>query len=95
MINLILNAVDGVKDTGNINIYTKESNEKKTILIENNGDQISESNISKVFDPFFTTKKNGTGLGLFISYNLIKENNGTIEVSNIDNGVRVSLNFHI
>lgn len=95
LINLILNAVDGVKDTGNINIYTKESNEKKTILIENNGDQISESNISKVFDPFFTTKKNGTGLGLFISYNLIKENNGTIEVSNIDNGVRVSLNFHI
>ncbi|MBU5425392.1 hypothetical protein KQI41_03110 [Tissierella pigra] len=88
-------AVDGVKDTGNINIYTKENDEKKTILIENDGDQISESNISKVFDPFFTTKKNGTGLGLFISYNLIKENNGTIEVSNIDNGVRVSLNFQI
>ncbi|WP_412034775.1 ATP-binding protein [Tissierella pigra] len=63
--------------------------------MENDGDQISESNISKVFDPFFTTKKNGTGLGLFISYNLIKENNGTIEVSNIDNGVRVSLNFQI
>ena len=57
MINLILNAVDGVKDTGNINIYTKENDEKKTILIENNGDQISESNISKVFDPFLQLRK--------------------------------------
>ena len=95
LINLILNAIDGIKDTGNISIYTKEDNENKIIFIENDGNQIAEANISKVFDPFFTTKKNGTGLGLFISYNLIRENNGIIEVSNIDNGVRVSLIFQI
>ncbi|WMM25299.1 transporter substrate-binding domain-containing protein [Tissierella sp. MB52-C2] len=95
LINLILNAIDGIKDIGNINVYAKEDNDKKMILIENDGKQISGANISKVFDPFFTTKKNGTGLGLFISYNLIKENNGIIEVENIDNIVRVSLIFQI
>ena len=55
----------------------------KVIVIEDDGEPIAESDLSKVFDPFFTTKPSGTGLGLFICYQLIKENNGNIEITNI------------
>ncbi len=76
-----------------IKIYSYEDEEKKILFVEDNGKSISESLIGKVFDPFFTTKKNGTGLGLFVCYNLIKENKGTIDISTTENGTKVSLIF--
>ncbi len=94
LINLIQNASDSIKEIGMIKIYSFEDKDTKTIVIEDNGECISESDLSKVFDPFFTTKANGTGLGLFICYQLIKENNGNIEIANIQNGTKVSLIFN-
>lgn len=93
LINLIQNACDSIKEKGIIKIYASENKDEKTIVIEDDGDQIPESSITKVFDPFFTTKSSGTGLGLFICYQLMKENNGTIEISNIYKGSRVTLIF--
>ncbi|MBF0473188.1 MAG: response regulator, partial [Nitrospirae bacterium] len=50
------------------------------ITIKDNGHGISKENISKIFDPFFTTKNTGQGLGLAISYSIIKKHNGHIDV---------------
>lgn len=93
VINLIVNAIDSIKEDGIIKIYIKEERDKKMIIIEDSGELIQESIAQKIFDPFFTTKTQGTGLGLFISYHLIRENGGIIEISNIEEGTRVSLIF--
>ncbi len=94
LINLIQNASDSIKESGIIKIYSFENKDTKVIAIEDDGEPIAESDLSKVFDPFFTTKPSGTGLGLFICYQLIKENNGNIEITNIQNGTKVSLIFN-
>ncbi|OZV10202.1 hypothetical protein CIW83_21570, partial [Tissierella sp. P1] len=94
LINLIQNASDSIKESGIIKIYSFENKDTKVIVIEDDGEPIAESDLSKVFDPFFTTKPSGTGLGLFICYQLIKENNGNIEITNIQNGTKVSLIFN-
>ena len=93
LINLFVNAIDAIESKGIIKVYTYEDDKKKILFIEDNGKSISESLIDKVFDPFFTTKENGTGLGLYVCYNLIKENKGTIDISRTENGTKVALIF--
>ncbi|MBW2065202.1 MAG: ATP-binding protein, partial [Deltaproteobacteria bacterium] len=67
--------------------------------IKDNGVGIEESNIDKIFDPYFTTKlksslHNGTGLGLFITYQNVRDHGGTIEVkSKVNEGTSFMLNF--
>lgn len=93
LINLFVNAIDAIESIGMIKVYSFEDDEEKILYIEDNGKSISESLIDKVFDPFFTTKEKGTGLGLFVCYNLMKENNGTIEMARTEQGTKVSLIF--
>ena len=81
--NLILNARDAMLSGGTITLRT-ETDLLGNLLIEvaDTGEGISEENLSKVFDPFFTTKGvgNGTGLGLAVTYGIVQEHSGTIEV---------------
>lgn len=93
-INVIQNAYDSINEKGIIWIYTSEDEDTKTLFIENSGSNISESKIGQVFYPFFTTKVKGTGLGLYICYQLMKENHGSIEINNTERGVRVCLAFN-
>lgn len=96
--NIIHNAIDAIKekkvhDNEQIIIIAAESKleDKKGIMftISNSGPQISDDIINKLFDPFFTTKdpNKGTGLGLYITYNIVSEHNGTIYVKNNENMV--------
>lgn len=84
LINLFMNAIHAVGRKGCIRISTelgKDSN-KVFIRISDDGYGIEKNNISKIFDPFFTTKPTGegTGLGLSVSYGIIKDHGGDILV---------------
>ena len=90
--NLIINAIQAIEKDGVIkismkNIYINENNSlllKKgkyvEISIEDNGIGIPKENLSKIFTPYFTTKKNGMGLGLSISYTIIKNHGGILVI---------------
>ncbi|WP_321469867.1 HAMP domain-containing sensor histidine kinase [Halarcobacter sp.] len=73
-------------------IEVSASSAEVTISILNNGPKINQKDITKLFDPYFSTKKEGSGLGLFLSKQIIEESfNGKIEVSNNNERVCFSL----
>ena len=80
--NLIDNAVDAMDGKGEITIRTHQEKGYVVVEVEDNGPGIPETIQSKIFDPFFTTKPvgKGTGLGLNISYNIVKKHQGEIKV---------------
>ena len=83
-INLIVNAAEAMEGNGRLTISSKVDTNTKCIEIEvtDTGPGIPEDNLDKIFDPFFTTKEtgHGVGLGLAISYGIIKEHKGSISV---------------
>ncbi len=84
--NLILNARDAMFNGGMITLTTSvEGSNVVVVEVTDTGEGIPAENLTKVFDPFFTTKGvgNGTGLGLAVSYGIIQEHAGSIEVSSV------------
>ncbi|MBW1957674.1 MAG: PAS domain-containing protein [Deltaproteobacteria bacterium] len=83
-VNLLNNAHDAIENDGVITITTRfnEDNNELIISVADTGIGISSENVEKIFDPFFTTKGvgKGTGLGLSVTFGIIKEHGGTIEV---------------
>lgn len=86
-VNILLNAVDAIQETQNknnhkISVMTEVNDENVVITFSDTGKGIAEENPNKVFEPFFTTKKpgKGTGLGLWVSYGIIKSFQGDIRV---------------
>jgi two-component system NtrC family sensor kinase len=82
-LNLISNAIDAIRKDGWIRIKSIRSGEEILVTVADNGPGISEEMQRKVFDPFFTTKSDGkgTGLGLWISYNIMEKMGGNISLS--------------
>lgn len=80
--NLMINASEAMPGGGTLNISSQFSTDKKYIEIEfiDTGKGIPKVNINKLFDPFFSTKSSGTGLGLAVSYGIIEQHQGKIEV---------------
>jgi len=82
--NLIMNAKHAVGKTGTIRVATKLNRSKNIAYIKviDTGYGIEKKNLSRIFDPFFTTKPTGegTGLGLSVSYGIIKNHDGEILV---------------
>jgi len=97
-LNLIINAADAMDGNGTLTLTTKLNRENKTIeiIVQDSGHGISNENLEKIFDPFFTTKEtgHGVGLGLAISYGIVKEHNGTISVeSELGKGAAFTVSF--
>ena len=92
LINVFGNAIDAVlkNDDGNreLSIKAEDRGEKVTIEVTDNGPGLETQDHGNVFDPFYTTKEvgQGLGLGLSISYNIIKSFGGSISVANRDSG---------
>ncbi len=83
-LNLLHNAYDAIGNDGVISVTTDfdERNNELIISVADTGSGISAENMEKIFDPFFTTKGvgKGTGLGLSVTFGIIKEHGGRIEV---------------
>src|SRR5215467_549050 len=81
-LNLFLNARDAMPGGGMLEVRTAAHNGSVEIEIADTGAGIAREDIHRIFDPFFTTKSNGrgTGLGLSVSYGIIKEHSGKIDV---------------
>ncbi|MGE5703843.1 MAG: transporter substrate-binding domain-containing protein [Clostridia bacterium] len=94
LLNLMLNAVDAMKGRPEkrLSIVMRTDGDKGHIRIADTGCGIKESNFSHIFEPFYTSKSNGVGLGLALSYQWIRENNGEIEVATKEG---VGTTFHI
>jgi len=84
LINLLVNAIHAVDRKGTIKITTglNQATSRIAIEVSDTGHGITKENISRIFDPFFTTKPTGegTGLGLSVSYGIIKGHGGNISV---------------
>ena len=92
-INIIKNAIEVMQDGGNIRIQIKRENEEEMhVIIQDEGEGIPKDKINKLGEPFYTTKERGTGLGLMVSFKIIKDHKGRIHV---ESEVGVGSTFHI
>lgn len=97
LINLITNSIYAVENSEHphINVNYRLENTKLYIDVSDNGKGIDAGDLEKIFVPFYTTRKNGSGIGLTISRNIMKMHRGSIEVISIpDNGTTFSLVFN-
>src|SRR5690242_11777426 len=81
-LNLLMNARDAMPTGGMIEVRTGTQNGSVEIEVSDTGAGIPPENLHRIFDPFFTTKASGrgTGLGLSVSYGIIKEHAGKVDV---------------
>lgn len=82
LINLVINAMQAIKDEGKIKITSKTKEDKVIIQIEDSGPGISKELLEKIFEPLYTTKQEGTGLGLASCKSIIEQHHGKISVKN-------------
>ncbi|UNK17455.1 ATP-binding protein [Paenibacillus sp. N3/727] len=86
LLNLIKNALDAIDEklddpgVGMIEIGMKHHEKHVSILVSDNGGGMDQNTLNHLFNPFFTTKEGGTGLGLSVSYRIIKNHGGSIAV---------------
>ncbi len=94
IINIIKNAVEAIEGKGVIECSLICDADEVILKISDSGKGMSSETKEKLFYPFYTTKKEGTGLGLFIAYTALKENNCKIEVeSEVNVGTTFELTF--
>ena len=93
MVNLIANSVQAMSPGGILTVETKAAGEDTVVIrVQDTGQGIPPEYLPNIFDPFFSTKSSGTGLGLSVSYGIIKNHNGNIKV---DSTVSVGTTFTI
>ena len=84
-LNLIINAQQAIKGEGEIVISTSRYEQalQPSIVIQlsDSGVGIAEDDLNRIFDPFFSTGKKGTGLGLWVTQDIVRQHGGRIEVS--------------
>jgi signal transduction histidine kinase len=80
--NLIANAADAVSPhTARIAVHVCREDPVAVLLVDDNGAGIAEANLHRIFDPFFSTKQEvGTGIGLWVTRELVEKNGGHIRV---------------
>ncbi len=97
LLNLIQNAVHSIEGEGKVVIQAQDPRDGMLNLqIEDTGKGIEEEDLAKIFDPFFTTKDvgQGTGLGLFITHDIVVRHGGTISVmSKVGKGTTFTLSI--
>jgi len=96
VLNLVLNAVEAMKDGGVLSITLERRGENAVILVKDTGKGIPPEQRMRVFQLFFTTRKGGSGLGLATAFRIVQLHNGSIDfVSEVGRGTefRIELPF--
>ncbi|MEP6676228.1 MAG: ATP-binding protein [Ferruginibacter sp.] len=96
-LNIIINAVEAMEDSkGELTISILIDNATCTVLIRDNGTGIDEENLSHLFEPYFTSKRNGMGLGLASTLNILQSHKATVDVqSSVNQGSVFRILFNI
>src|SRR5262245_64363079 len=81
--NLVSNAIDSIEDHGTVTIATGVRGDRYTITVSDTGCGIPEGIRGRILEPFFTTKPVGVGvgLGLPITYSIVKQHGGELELA--------------
>ena len=97
LINLVVNSIEAVKDKPDAKIVLssyRDSNNKMVISVADNGTGMPAEVIDKIFIPFFSTKKNGSGIGLSLSKQIMMLHRGNIQIHSVEGvGTSFLLNF--
>jgi len=94
-LNIIINAIEAMEeDAGKLTITVTPTEDEYFVEITDNGSGISEENMSRLFEPYFTSKRNGMGLGLASTLNIIQSHNAHIDVrSELGKGTSFIIGF--
>jgi signal transduction histidine kinase len=80
VLNLVMNALEAMKDGGKLRVRVVAQGENAVLSIEDTGPGIEPAVIAQVFEPFFTTKEAGTGLGLSIVRKIVDQHRGEVRI---------------
>jgi PAS domain S-box-containing protein len=95
-LNLFLNAKDAMPKGGWLSILTRVDGDRVVVEVSDTGSGIPHDHLTRIYDPFFTTKAigQGTGLGLSVTYGIVREHQGTIDCdSGVGQGTKFRLEF--
>ncbi|MEB8432680.1 ATP-binding protein [Cocleimonas sp. KMM 6892] len=96
LMNIILNALKSMPDGGHLRLKAVQNNRVAEITVTDTGHGIKAEDLDKVKQPFFTTKAGGTGLGLAICVQLVKTNDGVLDIdSTVGEGTSVKIKFPV
>jgi signal transduction histidine kinase len=92
-LNLFLNARDAMEGGGVLSVRVWPEDSGARVEVSDTGHGIASEHIQRIYDPFFTTKgaRKGTGMGLAVTYGIIQEHKGSIEVSSRPGGTRFQI----
>ena len=95
ILNLTRNALESMdqKQSGRVTVKTCFTDNKVILSVQDQGRGIEPENLEKIGTPFFSTKENGTGLGLFVCYEIAQRNNARIDVDTSPQGTIISAEF--
>jgi signal transduction histidine kinase len=84
LLNLVVNAIDATQPGGAVTISAKQRGEHLAVSVADTGEGIAANHLDRIFEPFFTTKPigKGTGLGLYLSHQLVTALGGTLTAEN-------------
>jgi signal transduction histidine kinase len=92
LLNIFKNSIEAMPEGGNIYVSTFLRGDRIEIVIKDEGIGIAENNLYRIFEPYFTTKKNGSGLGLMITYRIIKAHGGDMKLkSKLEEGTEITI----
>ncbi|MFC7371584.1 PAS domain S-box protein [Fictibacillus iocasae] len=96
LINLIKNGIEAMSDGGVVLVKAFKEDDQVKVQVIDQGCGIPKDRIDRLGEPFFTTKEKGTGLGMMVSYKIMKEHNGDISIeSTLGKGTIITLSFPV
>lgn len=94
LINIGKNAIESMQNGGVLEIGSASFDGKVSIVFQDTGTGMSEEQIRRIGTPFYSTKEHGTGLGMMVSFQIIQNMGGTLDIkSEVGKGTRIHLTF--